>query len=55
MVPLEHKLAAAVGFLQHRVAGDVALPRVGGKLHPFGLVHEQLGKPFHELDFSQSG
>ena len=33
---LENKLAAAVDFLQHRVAGDVAGQQVGGELDAFG-------------------
>ena len=52
---LEDELAAAVDFLEHRVAGDVAGQQVGGELDALGAEVEEFREALDEFGLAEAG
>ena len=52
---LENELAAAVDFLEDRVAGDVAGEQVGGELDALGAEVEGFGEALDQLGLAEAG
>ena len=51
---LENELAAAVDFLEHRVARDVAGQQVGRELDALGAELQELREAFDQFGFAQA-